>query len=153
MEGVANPDNVGGLFRIAEAFGGDCVLLDPSSGDPFYRKAIRTSVGAVMRLPFHRFETWPGALRTLRDEGVSVVALTPREDSIPLNDYASTARAVERLVVLVGSEGRGLSDAALEIAHARVRIPLAPDVDSLNVVVAASIALAALWPLPNASPS
>ena len=49
MEGVANPDNVGGLFRIAEAFGGDCVLLDPSSGDPFYRKAIRTSVGAVMR--------------------------------------------------------------------------------------------------------
>ena len=127
MEGVANPDNVGGLFRIAEAFGGDCVLLDPSSGDPFYRKAIRTSVGAVMRLPFHRFETWPGALRTLRDEGVSVVALTPREDSIPLNDYASTARAVERLVVLVGIRrtgalGRGAGDRTCEGADsARAR--------------------------------
>lgn len=149
MEGVANPDNVGGLFRIAEAFGGDCVLLDPSSGDPFYRKAIRTSIGAVMRLPFHRFETWPGALGTLRDDGARVVALTPRKDSVPLNEYAAMVPAGERLVVLVGSEGRGLSDSALQIAHAKVRIPIEPHVDSLNVVVAAAIALAALWRIPS----
>jgi tRNA G18 (ribose-2'-O)-methylase SpoU len=152
MEGVTNPDNVGGLFRIAEAFGGDGVLLDPSSGDPFYRKAIRTSVGAVMRLAFHRLEPWPGALETLRDEGLSVIALTPREDSIPINEYAPMVRTGERLVVLVGAEGSGLSAAALQIAHARVRIPIERGVDSLNVVVAAAIALAALW-VPSASPS
>jgi tRNA G18 (ribose-2'-O)-methylase SpoU len=151
MEGVANPDNVGGLFRIAEAFGGDGVLLDPSSADPFYRKA--TSVGAVMRLPFHRFESWPGGLRTMRDEGLTIVALTPREESIRISEYAAMVRTGERLVVLVGAEGSGLSDAVLQIAHARVRIPIERGVDSLNVVVAAAIALATLWPVPSASPS
>jgi tRNA G18 (ribose-2'-O)-methylase SpoU len=153
MEGVANPDNVGGLFRVVEAFGGDCVLLDPASGDPLYRKAIRTSVGAVMRLPFHRLEPWPAALRILREDGFTVVALTPREPSIPLSDYASGVATAERLIVLAGAEGSGLSDAVLQIAHARVRIPLDAGVDSLNVVVAAAIALAALWPVSSASTS
>ena len=124
----ANPDNVGGLFRTAAAFGADGVLLDPSSGDPFYRKAIRTSMGAVLRLPFQRLGRGPPHCGTLRNEAVTIVALTPRGRGSDSNDYASTVRAGERLVVLVGSEGRGFSDEALQIAHARVRIPIAPHV-------------------------
>jgi tRNA G18 (ribose-2'-O)-methylase SpoU len=106
-----------------------------------------------MRLPFHRLEPWPAALRFLREDGFTVVALTPREPSIPLGDYAPGVVTAERLIVLAGAEGSGLSDAALQIAHARVRIPLDAGVDSLNVVVAAAIALAALWPVPSASTS
>jgi tRNA G18 (ribose-2'-O)-methylase SpoU len=147
MEGVANPDNVGGLFRIAEAFGADSVLLDPSSGDPLYRKAIRTSMGAVLRLPFVRSSAWPGVLTMLRDDGFTVVALTPQPPAVLLNEYARSRQLTDRLIVIVGAEGSGLSHAALEHADVRVRIRIAPAVDSLNVVVAAGIALATLWPV------
>jgi tRNA G18 (ribose-2'-O)-methylase SpoU len=153
MEGVANPDNVGGLFRIAEAFGADAVLLDPSSGDPLYRKAIRTSMGAALRLPFLHPTPWPEALASLQDEGFAVVALTPRASALPLNDYVRTLHGRERLIVIAGAEGSGLSDDTLDRADVRVRIPIAAGVDSLNVVVAAAVALAALWPVLSDSPS
>jgi tRNA G18 (ribose-2'-O)-methylase SpoU len=144
MEGVGNPDNVGGLFRVAEAFGAEAVLLDPASGDPLYRKAIRTSMGAVLRLPYFRLASWPADLGRMRDDGFKVVALTPRQFATPLDEYSRSIRQGDRLIMIVGAEGPGLSEPVLQLADALIRIPLAEGVDSLNVVVAAGIALAAL---------
>jgi tRNA G18 (ribose-2'-O)-methylase SpoU len=144
LEGVGNPDNVGGLFRVAAAFGSEGILLDPGSADPLYRKAIRTSMGAALRIPFFRPMPWPDSLETLRAQGFKIVALTPRHPAVPLADYARLVEGDERLVLMVGAEGEGLSDAVLRLADAAVRIPVAAGVDSLNVVVAAGIALAML---------
>jgi tRNA G18 (ribose-2'-O)-methylase SpoU len=144
LEGVGNPDNVGGLFRVAEAFGAGAVLLDPSSGDPLYRKAIRTSMGAVLRLPYVRLASWPDDLDRMREEGFKVVALTPRQSAVPLDEYSRSIRHGDRLIVIVGAEGPGLSEPVLQLADALVRIAVVEGVDSLNVVVAAGIALAAL---------
>jgi tRNA G18 (ribose-2'-O)-methylase SpoU len=140
LEGVGNPDNVGGLFRVAAAFGVDGVLLDPSTADPFYRKALRTSMGAVLQLPFERVSPWPQVLDTLRLRGFSVVALTPQSEAQSLGAFAPTLSS--GLIVVVGAEGPGLTDAAIARADALVRIPIAATVDSLNVVVAAGVALA-----------
>lgn len=142
VEGIGNPDNVGGLFRVASAFGVDGVLVDPATADPFYRKAVRTSMAAVLRVPFERATPWPDVLREYRDEDFTVVALTPRSGAQPVADFARTAQAP--LIVMVGAEGPGLSDAALAQADATVKIPIAPSVDSLNVTVAAGVALALL---------
>ena len=86
LEDVANADNVGGVFRNAAAFGADAVLLSPSSCDPLYRKAIRTSMAATLRLPFARIDPWPGGLRGLAEGGFSIVALTPRSPSESLDE-------------------------------------------------------------------
>ena len=137
LEGVNNPDNVGGLFRSAAAFGIELVVLGPNSGDPLYRKAIRTSMGATLSLPFVQAPQWPGAIRDLRTDGFTVVALTPRLAAEPLEDV----RQVPKLALLVGSEGSGLTPDALKAATLLARIPMTPDVDSLNVTTAASIAM------------
>ena len=143
LEAIANPDNVGGIFRNASAFGAGAVFLSPSTCDPFYRKAIRTSMGATLRVPFARIEEWPAGLRALRAAGLRLVALTPHHEAEPIDAFAA-ARRGERLALLVGHEGDGLSDAAMAQAADRVRIPIRPDVDSLNVAVATGIALAEL---------
>ena len=144
LERVSNADNVGGIFRNAAAFGVDAVLLGPSCTDPLYRKAIRTSMGAALRLPFAAMEDWPLDLHRLKAQGFRLMALTPSADARALDDIdASTATAL-----LVGHEGTGLSDDALAAADVRVRIPMAPGVDSLNVATAAAIALYALSPKP-----
>lgn len=142
IEAVGNPDNVGGLFRVAAAFGAGGVLLDPATGDPFYRKAIRTSMGAVLSVPFARMEPWPAGLQRFRESGFRILALTPRGSARDLRTVASE-RADQNLL-LVGAEGAGLSDAALSMADVLVRIPMAPGVDSLNVTVAAGIAFSHL---------
>ena len=138
LERVGNPDNVGGLFRVALALGGDGVLLDPASGDPLYRKAIRTSMGAALRVPFARVESWPAGLDEVRGDA-HVVALTPDRAAMSIDEYA--VEPGRRLILLLGSEGPGLSDAAMRYADVRLRIPVAPAADSLNVVVAAAVAL------------
>ena len=143
LEGVGNPDNVGGLFRVAAAFAADGVILDPASVDPFYRKAVRTSMGSTLSLPFVRDASWPAALDRLRDAGFRILALTPRASAVPLK--AVTVGAGDRIVVMAGAEGSGLSDRALARADLPVRIPINPAVDSLNVTVAVGIALAALF--------
>jgi tRNA G18 (ribose-2'-O)-methylase SpoU len=107
LESIANPDNVGGIFRNAAAFGADGVLLDPATGDPLYRKAIRTSMGAVLRVPFARAD-WQTALPIVRSLGFAVVALTPDERAEPIDQFAARDRP-ERLALLVGNEGAGLS--------------------------------------------
>jgi tRNA G18 (ribose-2'-O)-methylase SpoU len=137
LEGVNNPDNVGGLFRSAAAFDIDLVVLGPNSGDPLYRKAIRTSMGATLSLPFVQAPQWPGAIADLRTDGFTVVALTPALDAAPLEDV----RQVPKLALLVGSEGSGLTPEALAASTLLARIPMTPDVDSLNVTTAASIAM------------
>jgi tRNA G18 (ribose-2'-O)-methylase SpoU len=141
LERVTNPDNIGGLFRVALALGAEGVLLDPASADPLYRKAVRTSMGAALRVPHARVERWPMALDELR-AGAHVVALTPAAEALSIDDYR--AEPGRRLIFLLGSEGDGLSDEAMRHADVRVRIPVVPAADSLNVVVAAAIALHAL---------
>lgn len=139
LERIANPDNVGGLFRVAAAFGVEGVLLDGTSADPLYRKAIRTSMGAALSVPFVRARDWPGALGALRDRGYTLLALTPRADATPIQQIAQQRFA--KLALLAGGEGEGLSTEALRLADVLARIPMAPGVDSLNVTVAAGIAL------------
>jgi tRNA G18 (ribose-2'-O)-methylase SpoU len=144
LEGVSNADNVGGVFRNAAAFGADAVLLDPASCDPLYRKAIRTSMAATLRVPFARLAErageWPAALADLRARGFTLVALTPAESAWDLDDFARLPHP-GRLALLLGSEGPGLSGAASAAADYHVRIPVSPHVDSLNLAVAAGIAL------------
>ena len=140
LEGVTNADNVGSVFRSAAAFGVDAVLLSPTACDPLYRKAIRTSMGWTLRVPFARLEPWPGALALLKEQGFWIAALTPRPPSSTLEAFAEQPRP-EKLALLVGNEGCGLSEAAEAVADERVRVSIDPAVDSLNLAVAAAIAL------------
>jgi tRNA G18 (ribose-2'-O)-methylase SpoU len=139
LEGVGNPDNIGGVFRTALAFGVDGIILDPASADPLYRKAIRTSMGAALRMPFARVAQWPHGLDVLRNEGFQIVALTPDAGATNVDDFP--VRADARLALLLGSEGDGLSAGVLRYADVRLRIPIDATADSLNVVVAAGVAL------------
>jgi tRNA G18 (ribose-2'-O)-methylase SpoU len=140
LEAVTNADNVGAVFRNAVALGADAVLLSPACCDPLYRKAIRTSMAATLRLPFARVEQWPDGLEAMRASGFTIVALTPRDPSITLGLFADAPRPA-RIALLIGSEGPGLTPAAEAAADLRVRIPIAPGCDSLNLAVAAGIAL------------
>jgi len=143
LEGVSNADNIGGLFRNAAAFGAGGVLLSPTCCDPLYRKAVRTSMGATLRVPFAYADDWPGGLTRLKAAGFRLVALTPRDPSETLDAFAARPRA-KRLALVVGTEGAGLTAAVERAADDRVRIPISDRVDSLNVAVAAGIALHAL---------
>jgi tRNA G18 (ribose-2'-O)-methylase SpoU len=138
LEGVNNPDNVGGLFRSAAAFAVEAVLLGPACGDPLYRKAIRTSMAATLRVPFVTAAPWPAALGTLRAHGLSVFGLTTAPEARALD---TLPRNSGPLALLVGNEGEGLSDAALAACNEPVRIPMMGGIDSLNATVAASIAM------------
>jgi tRNA G18 (ribose-2'-O)-methylase SpoU len=136
-EGVGDHENLGAIFRNAAAFGARPVLLGPGCGDPLSRRCVRVSMGQALRVAHSRLDGWPGAVTRLRDLGFEVLALTPAAD-------AEDVRSVEarpRQVLLVGSEGVGLTAAAMAAADRRVRIAMAPDVDSLNVATAAAVAL------------
>jgi tRNA G18 (ribose-2'-O)-methylase SpoU len=152
LDGIANADNVGGVFRNGAAFGADAVLLSPDSCDPLYRKAIRTSMAAVLRVPFARSHDWRGDLVRVRDAGFTIVALTPRAPSMPLDEFAATARGT-RLAIVAGGEGSGVSALVESVADVRVRIPIASDIDSLNVAVAVGIALYRLRMPPQSAQS
>ena len=141
LEAIGNPDNIGGVFRAAAALGAGGVVLDPATGDPLYRKAIRTSMGATLRLPWVRLDAWPDDVEAFRTSEFTLVALTPDPSAMTLSAFAGQHGAADRLMLMLGAEGPGLSPRALALADARVRIPVDPAVDSLNVVVAAAIAL------------
>jgi len=140
LERVGNVDNVGSIFRNAAAFGAGGVLLQADCADPLYRKAIRTSMGASLMVPYAAAEPWPGVLRELRDAGWSTVALTPAADATPLPDTV-TAIAGGPVALVLGHEGDGLTPEAIEACTHRARIPMASGVDSVNVATAAAIAL------------
>ena len=141
LERVADPDNIGGLFRNARAFGVDAVVLGPGCTHPLYRKAVRTSMGATLDLPFARAGSWPKALASLRAAGFVLIALTPRSEALDIASLGTTRPVPGRVALLLGGEGYGLSEEALAESDLRVRIPMAPGVDSLNVTSAAGIAL------------
>lgn len=151
LEDLTDIDNVGSAFRNALALGASAIVLSPRCCDPLYRKAVRVSMGAVLRLPYARAERWPEGLDPFRDAGFEIVALDPAPDAGDLAALASpggrgaVGRPAGRVLVL-GSEGDGLSDALRCYADARVRIPMAAGVDSLNVATAAAIAMYALGP-------
>lgn len=140
LEGVSNPDNVGSIFRSAAAFGASAVLLSPTCADPLYRKAIRTSMGTTLTLPFHVADEWPDALRGVKAAGARLAALTPEPAATDLEAFARRSAGAP-LALLFGNEGDGLGPGALELCDARVRIDIEPAVDSLNVATAAAIVL------------
>jgi tRNA G18 (ribose-2'-O)-methylase SpoU len=143
LEDVTDADNVGGVFRNAAAFGARGVILSPGCCDPLYRKAVRTSMAAVLQVPFARADGWPGALESMRDRGFLLVALTPRPRSVALEEFCGR-RQLRRIALMVGTEGAGLAPAAESLADERVSIPMSDAVDSLNLSVAVGIALHAL---------
>jgi tRNA G18 (ribose-2'-O)-methylase SpoU len=145
LEGIGNPDNIGGAFRAAAAFNADGVLLNASSGDPFYRKALRTSMGAVLQLPSARVDGWHQGWDALRQAGFTIAALATDRRATPLDRFAAGVAAGDRLLLVAGAEGSGLSEASLTRADTRVTIPMSPGVDSLNVAVAVAIALSRVW--------
>jgi tRNA G18 (ribose-2'-O)-methylase SpoU len=132
LEQVNDHENLGVLFRNAAAFGIDGVVLDAACSDPLYRRTVRVSIGHVCTVPWTRYRH----VQELTAAGFTTVALTPRPDAIALDDVVWP----ERSAMLLGAEGAGLSDATLAAADLRVRIPMRPDVDSLNVATAAAVA-------------
>jgi tRNA G18 (ribose-2'-O)-methylase SpoU len=141
LEGLNDFENLGALFRNAAAFGVEAVLLDPTCADPLYRRSVRVSIGHVLRVPFAVLPgSWPDELERIKQHGLRLLAMTPRESADDLRAIA----APHRWAVLLGAEGPGLSDAALAAADQQVRIPMAGDVDSLNVATAAAVAFALL---------
>jgi len=144
LDRIGNADNVGGIFRNAAAFGAEGVVLGEGCCDPLYRKAVRVSMGAALRVPF-AWAQLPGALGALKGAGFTVVALTPRPGAEDISRFA--AQAPPRIALVVGSEGEGLSGEVLEHADVCVGIAMVPGVDSLNVATAAGIALHRLRPL------
>jgi tRNA G18 (ribose-2'-O)-methylase SpoU len=138
LEGVNNPDNIGGIFRSAAAFDVDLIVLGPACADPLYRKSVRTSMGATLEVPYAASGEWPAALDLLRAHGYAVVALTTDATGVSLPRFHPVA---PRLALLAGAEGPGLSAGALARAAERVTIPMTGRVDSLNVATAVSIAL------------
>lgn len=135
LMGIANHDNMGGLFRNAAAFGADAVVLDDGCCDPLYRKAIRVSVGAALTTPFARAGSAQAMVEALAAAGFDLVALSPQGRA----DLADIAPA-ERTAVLFGAEGPGLPDGVL--ARCRTaRIPMAGGFDSLNVATSSGIVL------------
>ncbi len=141
LEGLNDDENVGAIARAARAFDVDAILLSPTCTDPYHRRTVRTSMGEILHMRVARAtaDEWPGALDVLHRHGFESWALTPAGDAVDLWDAA----VPERLALMLGAEGPGLSAAALGAATHRVRIPISAQVDSLNVGHAAAVALAA----------
>jgi tRNA G18 (ribose-2'-O)-methylase SpoU len=144
LEDVGNADNIGSVFRNAAAFDAGAVILSHGCVDPLYRKAIRTSMAATLRVPFVYVpfpDLWTAALTRVRVAGFQLVAMTLREDALDLRAFAASGQRSARTALLLGAEGPGLSADSEALADVRVRIPIQSAVDSLNVGVACGIAL------------
>lgn len=151
LEGVMDPDNVGSVFRHAAGFGVDAVVLHGHTGDPLYRKTIRTSMGWALNIPFTRTSPEETSLtKRLADAGFVSLALTPARDAEVLTEVLARTSPDTRIAFLLGAEGPGLTEEVMQTSHHRVRIPLADGVDSLNIATSAAIAL---YALANAQPA
>jgi tRNA G18 (ribose-2'-O)-methylase SpoU len=138
LENVNSHTNLGAMLRAAAALGIDAMVLSPTCCDPLYRRAIRVSMGTVFSLPYAYAESWPDPLDGMREQGFRLLALTPAADSVSLGDLHVTND--ERVAVLLGAEGPGLTAEAIARCDMRVKIPMSGGVDSLNVGAAAAIA-------------
>jgi tRNA G18 (ribose-2'-O)-methylase SpoU len=139
LEGVGDHENLGAIFRNAAALGVGAVLLAEGCSDPLYRRSVRVSMGTVLLVPFATVGWLEDGISLLRGNGFQIVALTPTGDQV-----LARTQLTDKVAILLGSEGPGLTTAALQAADLRVRIPMAGGVDSLNVATAAAIAFAAL---------
>lgn len=154
LENLTNHDNLGGIFRNAAGLGGPgcAILLSPRCADPLYRKSLRVSMGHILGVPFARLTDLAADLSALAAAGWILAALTPAAEALDLDTAAQTLHS-QRVALILGAEGPGLSDAALTAAHCRIQIPMRPvpagsgldpntlHIDSLNVAMAAGIAL------------
>lgn len=137
LEDVVDHTNVGAIFRCAAGLGVDAVLLSPRCADPLYRRSIKVAMGAVFALPWTRLPDWYSAIEDLGTRGFTTVALTLEPDSLPLREAVGGA---DRLALLLGSEGHGLSARWSQSADRRAIIEMAAGIDSLNVAAAAAVA-------------
>ena len=142
LEDIVDHTNVGAIFRCAAALGFDAVVLAPRCADPLYRRSVRVSMGAVFAVPYARLEDWREGLARIRAAGFRLLALTPSPDAVPIDQARAAAVRPDgdRLALLLGTEGDGLSARWRDQADLSVRIPMSGGVDSLNVASAAAIA-------------
>jgi tRNA G18 (ribose-2'-O)-methylase SpoU len=137
LEDVVDHTNVGAIFRCGAAFGFDAVLLAPRCADPLYRRSIKVAMGAVFSTPWTRLPDWYDALPDLAARGFTTVALTLADDAVPIEAAAADA---DRVALVLGSEGHGLSPRWEASADRRAVIPMREGIDSLNVAAAAAVA-------------
>ncbi len=137
LEDVVDHTNVGAIFRSGAALGVDAVLLSPRCADPLYRRSIKVAMGAVFTVPYARIEQWYDAVSALSSAGFTTIALTPAPDSIDIEDAVA---GEEKVALLMGTEGHGLSNRWMESADLRAVIPMAGGIDSLNVAAATAVA-------------
>ena len=141
LEGIADPDNLGSLFRAARGFGVDAVVLAPGGADPLYRKTLRVSTGAALQVPMVRATAWPDGLATLRARGFTVMAAVTDAGATDVETFGAERPVPERVCVLLGSEAAGLTRAARARADVAITIRTAEGFDSLNVAMAGGILL------------
>lgn len=142
LEDIVDHTNVGAAFRAAAGLGAGAVLVTPRCADPLYRRSVRVSMGTVFQVPWTRLPEWPAASGSLHEAGLHIAALALADGAVPLDVFA--AARPERVALLFGAEGDGLSRRALQEADTIVTIPMVGGVDSLNVASAAAVALWAL---------
>src|SRR5690606_6449499 len=142
LEDIVDHTNVGAIFRAVAALGADAVLVTPRCADPLYRRAVRVSMAAVLQAPWTRLPEWPPGAEELHAAGVEIAALALDDGAVTLDAYA--VDPPERVALLMGTEGDGLSRAALASADRVVTIPMQRGIDSLNVAAASAVALWAL---------
>ena len=142
LEDIVDHTNVGAIFRAVAGLGADAVLVTPRCADPLYRRSVRVSMGTVLQVPWTRIAEWPDGASQLHDAGFTIAALALDEGAVTLDAFA--ADPPERVALLLGTEGDGLSHGALEGSDVTVTIPMARGVDSLNVAAASAVALWAL---------
>jgi len=139
LEGVNDHENLGSVFRNAAGLGVDAVIFGAGCADPLYRRAVRVSMGHALLVPFAQAGHWPGDLELLRNNGFQLLAMTPDSQAHTLAD-AMDALVGQKLAVLVGAEGPGLTETAMRASDVRVCIPMSRGTDSLNVATAAACA-------------
>ena len=137
LEDIVDHTNVGAIFRSGAALGFDAVLLSPRCVDPLYRRSIKVAMGAVFSLPWTRLESWETALPSLSSAGFTTVALTLAPDAVELED---AVRGLDKVALVLGGEGHGLSSRWEQSADRRATIPMAAGIDSLNVAAATAVA-------------
>ncbi|HEY8282633.1 MAG TPA: RNA methyltransferase, partial [Leifsonia sp.] len=142
LEDIVDHTNVGAIFRSVAGLGADAVLISPRCADPLYRRSVRVSMGTVLQVPWTRIPEWDEAAPVLHGAGFEIAALALSDEAVSLDAYA--AAPPERVALVLGSEGDGLSRRALSAADRVVTIPMLHGVDSLNVASASAVALWAL---------
>ena len=139
LEGVNDHENLGSIFRNAAGLGVDGVIFGAGCADPLYRRSVRVSMGHALLVPFARAARWPADLELLREEDFRLLAMTPNRRAVSLAE-AMTGLAGDKVAVLVGAEGPGLTETVMRVSDARVRVPMSRGTDSLNVATAAALA-------------